>query len=78
METQAVTITILTDNEMENIETFETNIELGSPLPDRVSLNPAEGSITIDDVPMPERTSVIPSSSPSRKSASYLHPGRYH
>ena len=78
METQAVTITILTDNEMENIETFETNIEPGSPLPDRVSLNPDEGSITIDDVPMPDRTSDIPSSSPSRKSASYLHPGRYH
>ena len=60
-EIVGVPVTIINDMEFpENLELFETNIEAGSPLPARVTLDPAEGSINISDVPPPPTFSPEP------------------
>ena len=67
-EVQGVPVTIIQDDEDEMFESFQTNIEAGSPLPARISLNPAQGSISIEEVPFtPTRivTSLLPTTSPT-------------
>ena len=59
-EIVGVPVTIIHDMLLENLELFETNIEAGSPLPARVTLDPAEGSINIEDIPFPTFTVVSP------------------
>lgn len=62
-EIVGVPVTIIHDMEpFENLELFETNIEEGSPLQARITLDPAEGSINISDVPPEPTFSPVPPS----------------
>ena len=75
-EIQGVPVTIIQDDESENFEAFQTNIEAGSPLPARISLNPAQGSISIEDVPfVPTRT--VDTRSPTMSPSRMFHPYYY-